>query len=221
MHGVKSMIRVFLADDHAIIRDGLRLILDSQGDISVIGEASNGRQAVQEVKKLCPDVVIMDIAMPELNGIDATIQITEICPSTNVIILSVLDTSEYIFEALKAGAKGYILKESAGEEVVRAIRSVQSGHHYLSQEISETVVTDYIKQRGYDGEKTRLSTLSKREREILQLVVEGKSSTEIAKLLFISPKTVDTYKSRIMQKLNIKDIPTLVRYAIKHGISPL
>ena len=213
--------RVFLVDDHAIIRDGLRLILESQGDISIVGEASNGRQAVREVSKICPDIVIMDIAMPELNGIDATVQINESCPSTHVIILSVLDTSEYIFEALKAGAKGYILKESAGEEVVKAIRRVQTGQHYLSQEISEKVVTDYIKQRGDTEGKSQIKTLSKREREILQLIVEGKSSAEIAHILFISPKTVDTYKSRLMQKLDIKDIPTLVRYAIKHGISPL
>jgi DNA-binding NarL/FixJ family response regulator len=214
-------ISVFLADDHAIVRDGLRLILESQGDISVVGEASNGRQAVHEVKKLCPDIVVMDIVMPELNGIDASIQITEICPSTHIIILSVLDTSEYIFEALKAGVKGYILKESAGEELVKAIRWVHSGHHYLSQEISETVVADYIKQRGSGEQKSQFKNLSKREREILQLIVEGKSNTEIAHTLFISPKTVDTYKSRIMQKLDIKDIPTLVRFAIKHGISPL
>ncbi|HZV46499.1 MAG TPA: response regulator transcription factor [Thermodesulfovibrionales bacterium] len=214
-------IRVFLADDHAIVRDGLRLILESQGDITVVGEASNGRQAVNEVKKTCPDIVIMDIAMPELNGIDATFHITETCPSTHVIILSVLDTSEYIFEALKAGAKGYILKESAGEEVVKAIRLVESGHHYLSQEISETVVTDYIKQRGSGEQKSQFKNLSKREREILQLIVEGKSHTEVAHTLFISPKTVDTYKSRIMQKLDIKDLPSLVRYAIKHGLSPL
>jgi DNA-binding NarL/FixJ family response regulator len=214
-------IRVFLVDDHAIIRDGLRLILESQADITVVGEASDGRQAVREVRKVCPDIVIMDIAMPELNGIDATMQIIETCPSTNVIILSVLDTAEYILEALKAGAKGYILKESAGEEVVKAIRRMHSGHFYLSQEISETVIGDYIKQRGYTKEKSPLKSLSKREREIMQLVVEGKSSTEVSKILFISSKTVETYKSRIMQKLNIRDLPSLVRFAIKHGISPL
>jgi len=214
-------IRVFLADDHTIIRDGLRLILESQGDITVVGEAANGRQAVHEVKKLCPDIVIMDIAMPELNGIDATMQITETCPSTHVIILSVFDTTEYIFEALKAGAKGYILKESAGEEVVKAIHKVYSGLHYLSQEISETMVADYIRHRGYNKEKSPLESLSKREREILQLVVEGKTSIEISNILFISSKTVDTYRSRIMQKLGVKDLPSLVRFAIKHGISPL
>ncbi len=214
-------ITVFLADDHAIIRDGLRLILESQGDITVVGEAANGREAVNKIKELCPDIVIMDIVMPELNGIDATVHISEACPATKVIILSVLDSSEYIFEALKAGAKGYILKESAGEEVVQAIRRVQRGHHYLSQEISEAVVTDYIKRRGYSEDRSPLKSLSKREREILQLVVEGKSNAEISNILFISPKTVETYRSRIMQKLNIKDIPTLVRFAIKHGISPL
>ena len=214
-------INVFLADDHAIVRDGLRLILESQGDITVVGEASNGRQAVSEVKQTCPDIVIMDIAMPELNGIDATLQITETCPSTHIIILSVHDTSEYIFEALKAGAKGYILKESAGEELVKAIRWVKSGHHYLSQEISGTVVTDYIKQRGSSEQKSQFKNLSKREREILQLIVEGRSNAEVANTLFISHKTVETYKSRIMQKLDIRDLPTLVRFAIKHGISPL
>lgn len=214
-------ISVFLADDHAIVRDGLRLILELQGDIVVVGEASNGRQAVSEVKKICPDIVIMDIAMPELNGIDATIQINETCPYSHVIILSVLDTSEYIYEALKAGAKGYILKESAGEEVVKAIRMVKSGHYYISQEISEMVITDYIKHRANNKDKSPLQSLSKREREILQLVVEGKSNAEVSDILFISSKTVETYKSRIMQKLNIKDIPTLVRFAIKHGISPL
>jgi len=214
-------ISVFLADDHAIIRDGLRMILESQGDITVVGEAANGREAAGRVRELCPDIVIMDIVMPELNGIDATIEISEACQSTRVIILSVLDTSEYIFEALKAGARGYILKESAGEEVVKAIRTVQSGQHYLSQEISEAVVTDYIKRRGHYEGKSPLRSLSKREREILQLVVEGKSITQISSTLFISSKTVETYKSRIMQKLSIKDIPSLVRYAIKHGLSPL
>jgi DNA-binding NarL/FixJ family response regulator len=186
-----------------------------------VGEAADGREAVHKITKVCPDIVVMDIVMPELNGIDATMQITAICPDTKIIILSVYDTTEYIFEALKAGAKGYILKESAGEEVVSAIRRVKSGHRYLSQEISEAVVTDYIKQKGFIKEKSPLETLSKREREILQLVVEGKSITEIANTLFISSKTVETYKSRILQKLNIKDLPTLVRFAIKHGISPL
>lgn len=214
-------IKVFLADDHAIVRDGLRLILESHGDMTVVGEAADGRKAVREVEKLCPEIVIMDIAMPELNGIDATVQIVKACPSTQVIILSVYDTTEYIFEALKAGAKGYILKESAGEEVVKAVHRVHSGHLYLGQEISETVVADYIKHRGVAHEKTPLESLSKREREILQLIVEGKTSTEISHLLFISPKTVDTYKSRLMNKLDIKDLPSLIRFAIKHGLSPL
>ena len=214
-------IKVFLVDDHAIVRDGLRLILEEHGDMTVVGEASDGRQAVHEVEKLCPEIVIMDIAMPELNGIDATVQIVKICPSTQIIMLSVYDTTEYIFEALKAGAKGYILKESAGEEVVKAVHRVHSGHLYLSQEISETVVADYIKRRGVANEKTPLESLSKREREILQLIVEGKTNTAISRLLFISPKTVDTYKSRLMNKLGIKDLPSLIRFAIKHGLSPL
>jgi len=214
-------ITVLLADDHAVLRDGLRLLLEAQHDIRVIADAANGRDAVRQVVKLCPDVVIMDIAMPELNGIEATRQIREVCPSAQVVILSIYSTSEHIFQALQAGARGYLLKESAGIEVVNAVRVVHAGQRYLSQKISDRVVDDYIMQRKTVEAKSPLAHLSPREREILQLVVEGKSSTEIAEVLYLSSKTVETYRSRLMKKLGVSSLPGLFRFAVQHGLTPL
>lgn len=212
-------IKVFLADDHAVVRDGLRLLLESHRDISVVGEAADGRQAVLRAKDLCPDVVLMDIAMPELNGIDATKQIIKFCPSAKIIILSMHASKEHIFQAFKAGARGYLLKESAGSEVVSAVRSVHAGRRYLCQRISETMIDDYIHQRETAAVQSPVERLSSREREILQLVVEGKTSVQIAQMLSLSPKSVETYRSRIMDKLNIRDIPGLVKFAIQHGLT--
>jgi len=214
-------ITVFLADDHAVVRDGLRFLLEAQQDIEVVGDAANGREAVRLVTQLRPDVVILDIAMPELNGIEAAGQICEACPSSQIIILSMYSTTEHIFRALQAGARGYLLKESAGIEVVNAVRAVHAGRRYLSQKISDQVIDDYIHQREAAEERGPLARLSPREREILQLVVEGKSSVEIADVLFLSPKTVETYRSRLMQKLGIGDLPSLVKFAIQHGLTPL
>ena len=214
-------ISVYIADDHAIVRDGLRILLDEQPDIEVIGDAADGREAVRQVTELEPDVVIMDINMPELNGIEATHHIMENCPSARVVILSMFATQEHIFRALQAGARGYLLKESAGIEVVKAVREVMSGRRYLSQKISEDVIDDYVRLRDQAMDEDPLSRLSPREREVLQLVVEGKSSAEIAEALFLSPKTVETYRSRLMQKLEIHDIPGLVKFAIQHGLTAL
>jgi len=214
-------IKVFIADDHAVVRDGLKSILEAEGDMNIVGTASDGRQAVRQLCKLKPDVVIMDIAMPELNGIEATEQVCETCPSAQVVILSMHATSEYIFRALKAGAKGYLLKESAGQEVVNAVRTVEKGRRYLSQQIEEAVINDYMNRHETAITKSPLDMLSSREREILQLVVEGKPSVEIAGILFISPKTVETYRSRMMQKLKVRDLPGLVKFAIQHGITSL
>jgi RNA polymerase sigma factor (sigma-70 family) len=216
-----EIIRVFLADDHTVVRDGLRLLLEAKGDIAVVGEAADGFETVNKVEQLKPDVVIMDIAMQGLNGIDATQHICKTCSSTKVVILSMHATTEYIFRALKAGAKGYLLKESAGKEVIKAVRSVNAGHRYLSQQISETLIEDYISENDLAHDISPLNRLSAREREVLQLVAEGKSSVEIAELLQLSPKTVETYRSRLMQKLGVSDIPGLVKFAIKHGITPL
>lgn len=214
-------IAVYVADDHAIVRDGLKVLLNEQPDIEVVGDASDGRETVRQVLELEPDLVLMDINMPELNGIEATRQIVENCPSTQVVILSMYATQEHIFRALKAGARGYLLKESAGIEVVKAVREVISGKRYLSEKISDEVIDEYIRLRDQTDEEDLLSRLSPREREVLQLVVEGKSSAEIAATLYLSPKTVETYRSRLMQKLEIHDIPGLVKFAIQHGLTTL
>jgi DNA-binding NarL/FixJ family response regulator len=213
-------ISVFIADDHAVVCDGLRLLIEAQADITVVGNAADGRQTVNQVLQLNPDVVIMDIAMPELNGIEATVQIRQACPYTQVVILSMYATTEHIFRALQAGAKGYVLKESVGTEVVAAVRAVSSGRSYLSKKINSFMIYNYINQRQVNELKSPIESLSVREREVLQLVVEGKSSAEIADILSLSPKTVETYRSRLMQKLNINDVPSLVKFAIQHGLTP-
>jgi RNA polymerase sigma factor (sigma-70 family) len=214
-------ITVFLVDDHAIVRDGLRVLLGSQPDIDVIGDAADGRSAIQQVEQLRPHIVVMDIAMPEMNGIEATYEIRHSSSPAQVVILSMYATPEHIFRAFDAGASGYLLKESAGVEVVNAVREVAAGHLYLSQKISEKVVEDYVRQRKEASVQSPLELLSPREREVLQLVVEGKSSVEIAELLYLSTKTVETYRHRLMQKLSIGDIPSLVKFAIRHGLIPL
>jgi DNA-binding NarL/FixJ family response regulator len=211
-------ITVLIADDHAVVRDGLRLLLENQSDIRVIGEVADGREAVDAALRLKPDVVVMDLAMPHLNGADATAQILEKQESTRVVMLSMHSTAEHVFRALQAGALGYLRKESAGSEVVDAVRTVYAGRRYLSQKITESVVDDYIRKRAVESP---LESLSQREREILQLLVEGRSGTEIARLLHVSPKTVDTYRSRMMQKLGIGDLPGLVKFALQHGLTTL
>jgi len=212
-------IRVVLADDHAVVRDGLRLILETEGDISVVGDVSDGREAVRMARSLSPDVVVMDIAMPGLNGIDATQQMADIDPCPAVVILSMHSTAEYVFRSLRAGARGYLLKESAGRDVANAVRAVHSGRRYLSEKIAAIVTDDYLSRRAASDSKGPLEALSGREREVLQLVVEGKSSAEIAKTIHLSRKTVDTYRSRVMEKLGIDNLPGLVRFAIAHGLT--
>lgn len=211
-------IKVLLADDHAVVRDGLTLVLESQADMRVVGRAADGREAVQQVVELMPDVAVMDIAMPVLNGIEAAEQIRDRCPETEVLILSVHSDAEHVFRALRAGALGYVLKESAGAEVISAVRNVHAGKRYLGEKISNTVIEDYLRQR---HTASPLEALSSRERQVLQLVVEGKTSAEVAELLSLSTKSVDTYRSRMMQKLGIGDLPSLVKFAIQHGITSL
>lgn len=211
-------IRVFIADDHAVIRDGLRYLLEAQGDMTVVGDAADGRQAVRQVQQTCPDVVVMDIAMPELNGTEAAQQIRAACPEVQVIMLSIHSTAAHVARALQAGAQGYLLKETAGTEVADAVRAVHAGRRYLSAKIAEAMIDDTVSRRPFTDPLDRLSP---REREILQLVVEAKSSAEIAALLSLSPKTVETYRSRLMDKLGIGDLPGLVKFAIQHGLTPL
>lgn len=218
---MSTQIRVFIADDHAIVRDGLAYILAAQPDMVVVGGAGNGREAVAQVQQLQPDVVIMDISMPELNGIDATLQITETLPETRVIILSMQGTAEHLYRSLQAGAQGYILKDSAGKVLVEAVRVVYAGNRYFSDDMTRLLVEDYLQQRETGPQSSPLDRLSRREREILQLVVEGKSSAEIAEVLTLSPKTIETYRSRLMAKLGIKDVPGLVKFAVQHGLTSL
>ena len=212
-------LRVFLADDHTIVREGLKLLLEAQSDLTVVGEAADGRETVRLVKEIRPDVVVMDIAMPELDGIRATREIRESCPGTQVVVLSIYSSSEHIFRALQAGAMGYLLKESAGKEVAEAVRSVHVHKRYLCRQITETVIDDYIRKYETLPARSPIESLSYREREILQLIVDGKANTEIAKVLSLSVKTVETYKSRLMEKLHIRDLPGLVKFAIQHGLT--
>jgi DNA-binding NarL/FixJ family response regulator len=214
-------IRVLVADDHAIVREGLGTMLGNQPDMVVVGLAANGRDAIRMVDEYQPDVAIMDISMPELNGIDAISQMLPRHPSIKVIVLSIHETKPYVNRALKAGARGYLLKETAGLEVVEAVRAVYSGERYLSQRISD-LLTD-ISFRSLDGSKevSPLEQLSSRESEILQLVAEGKTSQEIGERLSISSKSVDTYRSRLMRKIGVKDVAGLVKFAIQQGVISL
>jgi DNA-binding NarL/FixJ family response regulator len=214
-------ITLFLVDDHIIVRDGLQALLEAQADFKVIGGAATGREAVQKISQLCPDVVLMDINMPDLNGIEATQQIRTRCPGTQVIILSMHASGEYIQRALQAGAQGYVLKESAGSEVIDAIRTVHRGERYLNQKVSNKIISELIFARETNRSGNPLASLSPREREILQLVVEGKSSADIAATLSLSSNTVDTYRSRLMRKLGLSDVPSLVKFAIRHGLTSL
>ncbi|MCC7060538.1 MAG: response regulator transcription factor [Burkholderiaceae bacterium] len=210
-------IRVLLADDHSVLRDGLEAMLHAHPGIRVIGHARDGREAVRKALDLEPDVTIMDIVMPELDGIEATRQVCDHRPNSRVVILSMYSTREHIFRALQAGAQGYLLKEAAGAEVVAAVRSVHAGRRYLSQKITESVIDDYIREH---HATSPLEALSRRERQILQGVAEGKSTAEIARVLCLSPKTVDTYRSRLMQKLDIDNVAGMVRFAIECGLTP-
>jgi DNA-binding NarL/FixJ family response regulator len=209
-------IRVLLADDHAVVRDGLRLLLEANTDIKVVGEASTGLDALHQTRLLHPDVIVMDIAMPDLNGVEATYEIRELYPLIQVVMLSMHSTTEHVFRALQAGARGYVLKEATGKEVVDAVRAVQGGRRFLSHKLVETVIDDYIRERGAESP---LATLSVRERQVLQLLVESKSNTEIADVLSLSVKTVETYRSRLMKKLGLKDVPSLIKFAIQHGLT--
>jgi DNA-binding NarL/FixJ family response regulator len=214
---MKKSINIYLVDDHRILRDGLRMLLELQGDISVVGESEDGRNALDGILNAEPDIVLMDITMPELNGIDATQNIMLRLPKTKVIILSVHSDSEHVYRAFQAGAKGYLLKESAGDEVVKAVRAVFQNRQYISQKLADSLPMNYLHQ---PQEHSPIELLSAREREVLQLTVEGATSAAIAEKLALSPKTVDTYRSRLMEKLGVQNLPELVRFAIKHGLTP-
>ncbi len=213
-------IRIMIADDHAIVRNGLRSLIEKEHDMEVIAETGNGRDAVRTALKLAPDVVIMDIAMPDLNGIEAARQIITALPRIKVIALSMHADKRYVMEMLKAGASGYILKDSAFEELACAIRTTLKNRTYLSPSITEIVIGDYV-QLALASNGTAFSLLSVREREVLQLLAEGKSTAQIGDHLCISEKTVETYRQNIREKLDIRSVAELTKYAIREGLTSL
>jgi len=213
-------IRVLLADDHKIVREGLMSLLEKEPDIDVVAMADNGRTAVQLAGELKPDVAVLDIAMPEMNGIEATRRISRDDPQVKVLALSMHSARRFVTEALSAGAKGYLLKDCAAEELVRAIRTVAGNETYLSPKVAGLIVKDYLKH----SPETTLSDnscLTNREREILQLIAEGESTKGIAFKIGVSIKTVETHRQQIMKKLNLHSVAELTRYAIREGLTPL
>lgn len=207
-------IRVLLADDHTLMREGLRALLATTSDIEVVGEVRTGREAQTRVPRIEPDVVLMDIAMPDLNGIEAARVIHLKSPAVRIVMLSMHATAEYVHRAFEAGACGYLLKEVAVEEVITAVRTVHGGGRYLSPALAESVPDP-----GAGYARGPVDSLSTRERQVLQLVVEGRRSSEIADMIHLSPKSVDTYRSRLMFKLGITDLPSLVKFALEHGLT--
>jgi len=211
-------LRVLLADDHTLIRAGLRLVVEQQPDFMVVGEAQDGRQAVAMAESLKPDVVVMDIGMPGLNGIEACHQIRESQPRIEVVMLSMHSDEGYVLRSLKAGARAYLLKDSAEADLARAIRAAAAGKSFFSPAVGQVLLEDYMRKLQRTGAEDSYELLSPREREILQLVAEGNSSKEVASLLNLSVYTVETHRARIMQKLNLRGIPELILYAVRKGV---
>lgn len=213
-------IKILVADDHKIIRDGLRALLEKQENMEVVAEAQDGATAIRLAKKLLPNIVIMDIGMPDMNGIDATRQIVAETQGVKVIALSMHSDRRFVIEMLKAGASGYLLKDSAFEELALAIKTIINNQPYLSPKITDVVIKEYIYSNP-QSEKTVFSALTIREREVLQLLAEGKSTKQIAAQLNVSVKTIETHRQQIMEKLDIRSIAELTKYAIREGLTSL
>jgi len=212
------MIRIVLADDHVVMRNGLKLLLERQPNFAVAGEAVNGREAVDICEKLKPDVLVLDIAMPNLNGIEAARQIAAKMPKTAIVILSMHSDESYVLRALKAGARAYLLKDSAEADLINAIRAVSEGKAFFSPAISRMLVDDYMRRLEQRGVEDSYELLTTREREILQLLAEGKSNKEVAAMLNLSLYTVETHRGNILQKLNLHSVPELILYAVRKGV---
>jgi DNA-binding NarL/FixJ family response regulator len=210
-------IKILIADDHGVVAEGLKHLINAQADMEVIATVGDGREAVRVARESQPDIVLMDLSMPELNGADATRAILERDPKCRVIVLSMYAEREYVRRALKAGASGYVVKRSAAKEVVDAIRAVFAGQRYLSPKVADVVIDDYAG----DDKGDLLAKLSAREREVLQLLAEGRTGAEIAARLALSQKTVETYRARLVEKLGIRDVAGLVKFAIQRGIVSL
>ena len=211
-------VRILLADDHTVMRNGLRLLLERQPHLQVVGEAADGRQAVALSDSVNPDVVIMDIAMPNMNGIEATRQIVNHHPRTAVAILSMHSDESYVIRALKAGARAYLLKDSAEADLLAAVRALTEGKSFFSPAISKILVEDYMRQLESRGAEDTYELLTTREREILQLLAEGRTNKEAANMLNLSLYTVETHRAHILQKLNLHSVPELILYAVRKGI---
>ncbi len=218
MNADVKKIRILLADDHNVMRKGLRLLLESQPGFSVVGEASDGHQAVEQAETTKPDVVVLDIGMPRLSGTEAAQRIGELLPSTSVIILSMHSDEGYVMRALKAGAKGYLLKDAAEGDLVEAIRAVGNGKTFFSSEISKMLVEDYVREIRTRGVEDSYELLTSREREILHLLAEGKSNKDIASALNLSPYTVETHRRNLQEKLNLHSFAELILYAVRKGL---
>ena len=214
------MTTILLADDHRIVRQGLRALLEAEPDFSLVGETGDGLEAIQLAERLQPDVIVLDLMMPCINGLEATRQISDNCPQTRVIILSMHADEAYVLEALRNGASGYVLKDSSADDLVRAVREVEAGRRYLSPPLSERAIEAYTRK----AQETSLDPyekLTNREREVLYLAAEGHSSTEIAERLSISSRTVETHRANMMRKLDLHSQTGLIRYALKRGIIPM
>jgi two-component system response regulator NreC len=211
-------IRILLADDHTVMRRGLRLLLESQPEFSVVAEASDGRQAVQQAEETQPDVAVVDIAMPNLSGIEAAERITAAFPHTAIVILSMHSDEGYVLRALKVGAKGYLLKDSAEGDLIDAIKAVHEGKTFFIPEISKMLVEDYVREIRTRGAEDSYDLLTSREREILQLLAERKSNKEIAHALHLSPYTIETHRRNLQEKLNLHSLAELILYAVRKGV---
>jgi DNA-binding NarL/FixJ family response regulator len=213
-----SKLRILLGDDHTLVRQGVRKILETRPEWTVVGEAGDGRDAVRKALELEPDVAVLDIGMPLLNGIEATRQIVRKAPDVRVLIVSMHSAEAYITQALQAGATGYLLKDSADTDLIRAVEDVGAGRSFLSPAVARVMVDDYVRHLASKGIVDRYDSLSEREREIFQLVAEGHSNKEIADILSISPATVETHRAHILQKLDLHNTAEVVLYAVRRGV---
>ena len=211
-------LRILLADDHTVVRQGLRKVLEARPEWQVVAEAGDGREAVRLAEETTPDVAILDVAMPLLNGIEAVRQIARKLPSTRLLVLSMHADEAYVTQMLRAGAAGYLLKDSADVDLLQAVDAVSSGKSFFSPAIARVIADDYVRQLADRGVTDRFELLSQREREIFQLIAEGRTNKEIAALLFLSPSTVDTHRSRIMEKLDVHSAAEIVLYAVRKGV---
>jgi len=211
-------IRVLVADDHTVVRAGIRLLLESETDIEVVGEAKDGQEAVQKAQQLAPDIVLMDLAMPGMGGLEAMQRITQASAGVRILVLTMHENDEYFFQALNAGASGYLLKETSPDELVAALRAVSQGGVFIYPSLAGRLLDDYLRRMRAGGEEKVLSQLTPREQEVLRLIAQGKTGRQIAEILHVSPKTVDRHRANITEKLNLHSRAELIRYAIRQGL---